>query len=75
MNFFETSTRNLLAYEAAAGVGHHVALSVVGSDGLSGGIPGPEICRFVGKDRRDGPATGPECGSIASLSTQTVSQS
>src|SRR5436305_5144125 len=32
MNFFETSTRNLLAYEGAAGVGHHVALSVVGSE-------------------------------------------
>jgi uncharacterized protein YbjT (DUF2867 family) len=32
MQFFETSTRNLLAYEAAAGVGHHVALSVVGSE-------------------------------------------
>jgi uncharacterized protein YbjT (DUF2867 family) len=32
MNFFETSTRNILASEAAAGVGHHVALSVVGSD-------------------------------------------
>ncbi|AVT38538.1 SDR family oxidoreductase [Plantactinospora sp. BB1] len=30
--FFETSTRNLLAAEAAAGVGHHVALSVVGAD-------------------------------------------
>src|SRR5260370_1098514 len=26
MKFFETSTRNLLTYEAAAGVGHHVAL-------------------------------------------------
>ena len=34
MEFFETSTRNLLAYEAAAGVGHHVALSVVGCDRL-----------------------------------------
>src|ERR1700720_943063 len=34
MNFFETSTRNLLAAEAAAGVGHHVALSVVGSERL-----------------------------------------
>ena len=34
MNFFRTSTRNLLTYEAAAGVGHHVALSVVGCDGL-----------------------------------------
>ena len=32
MNFFETSTRNLLVYEASAGVGHHVALSVVGSE-------------------------------------------
>ena len=35
MKFFETSTRNLLASEAAAGVGHHVALSVVGTDRLS----------------------------------------
>ena len=35
LNFFETSTRNLLNYEAAAGVGHHVALSVVGTDRLS----------------------------------------
>jgi uncharacterized protein YbjT (DUF2867 family) len=32
--FFETSGRNLLAAEAAAGVGHHVALSVVGTDHL-----------------------------------------
>src|SRR3954464_12640155 len=35
MKFFETSTRNLLTYEAAAGVGHHVALSVVGTERLS----------------------------------------
>ena len=34
MNFFQTSTRNLLSYEAAAGVGHHVALSIVGSESL-----------------------------------------
>src|SRR2546423_4851230 len=34
MKFFETSTRNLLDYEAAAGVGHHVALSVVGTERL-----------------------------------------
>src|SRR5438094_7331726 len=32
--FFETSGRNLLAAETAAGVGHHVALSVVGTDRL-----------------------------------------
>jgi uncharacterized protein YbjT (DUF2867 family) len=32
--FFQTSSRNLLAAEAAAGVGHHVALSVVGTDRL-----------------------------------------
>ncbi|MFI0454158.1 SDR family oxidoreductase [Actinomadura sp. 6N118] len=31
VEFFETSTRNLLAAEAAAGVGHHVALSLVGT--------------------------------------------
>ncbi|HVH86598.1 MAG TPA: SDR family oxidoreductase [Terriglobales bacterium] len=35
LNFFETSTKNLLTYEAAAGVGHHVALSVVGTDRLA----------------------------------------
>jgi uncharacterized protein YbjT (DUF2867 family) len=35
LKFFETSTRNLLTQEAAAGVGHHVALSVVGTDRLS----------------------------------------
>jgi uncharacterized protein YbjT (DUF2867 family) len=34
MRFFETSTRNLLAAEAVAGVGHHVALSVVGTERL-----------------------------------------
>src|SRR3979409_2127583 len=32
LKFFETSTRNLLVYEAVAGVGHHVALSVVGTE-------------------------------------------
>ena len=32
LKFFETSTTNLHAAEEAAGVGHHVALSVVGSD-------------------------------------------
>jgi uncharacterized protein YbjT (DUF2867 family) len=34
LDFFETSSRNLLAAEGAAGVGHHVALSVVGTDRL-----------------------------------------
>jgi uncharacterized protein YbjT (DUF2867 family) len=35
LEFFVTSTRNLLTGEAAAGVGHHVALSVVGSERLT----------------------------------------
>jgi len=34
LDFFETSGRNILAAEAAASVGHHVALSVVGTDRL-----------------------------------------
>jgi uncharacterized protein YbjT (DUF2867 family) len=34
LKFFEGSTRNLLAHEAAAGVVHHVALSVVGTERL-----------------------------------------
>jgi uncharacterized protein YbjT (DUF2867 family) len=36
MEFFETSGRNLLAAEKTAGVKHHVALSVVGTDRLTG---------------------------------------
>ena len=43
MDFFTTSTGNLLTYEAAAGVAHHVALSVVGSDRL------PEYGYFLAK--------------------------
>ena len=35
LKFFETSTRNLLTYEATARVGHHVALSVVGTQLLA----------------------------------------
>ncbi len=40
MDFFETSGRNLLAAEKAAGVKHHVALSVVGTDRLTESGPG-----------------------------------
>jgi uncharacterized protein YbjT (DUF2867 family)/nitrite reductase/ring-hydroxylating ferredoxin subunit len=43
MDFFKVATGNLLSYEAAAGVGHHVALSVVGSDRL------PEYGYFLAK--------------------------
>ncbi len=35
LEFFETSTRHILEAEAAAGVGHHVALSVVGAERLA----------------------------------------
>jgi uncharacterized protein YbjT (DUF2867 family) len=34
LEFFKTSTGNMLTYEAAAGVGHHVALSIVGCERL-----------------------------------------
>lgn len=43
MKFFQTSTRNLLAAEAAAGVKHHVALSIVGTERT------PEIGYFRAK--------------------------
>jgi uncharacterized protein YbjT (DUF2867 family) len=36
MDFFQTSARTILAAEDAAGVGHHVALSVVGTERLQG---------------------------------------
>ncbi len=35
LDFFETSTNHLLAAEAAAGIRHHVALSVVGAEQLT----------------------------------------
>src|SRR6202521_5960365 len=37
LEFFETSGRNLLAAEATAGVRHHVALSIVGTDRTDNG--------------------------------------
>lgn len=37
MAFFQTSTRNLIAGEKAARVTHHVTLSIVGADRLTGG--------------------------------------
>lgn len=43
MEFFSNSTKNLLASEAAAGVGHHVALSIVGTQRL------PQIPYFRAK--------------------------
>jgi uncharacterized protein YbjT (DUF2867 family) len=43
MNFFQTSTRNLLSSERAAGVKHHVALSIVGTERT------PEIGYFRAK--------------------------
>src|SRR5277367_949216 len=36
MQFFQTSTRNLLAAETHAGVAHHVAVSVVGAERMPG---------------------------------------
>jgi uncharacterized protein YbjT (DUF2867 family) len=46
LKFFETSTRNLLKYEADAGVRHHIALSVVGTERMleSGFFP-PKLLR------------------------------
>jgi uncharacterized protein YbjT (DUF2867 family) len=48
LEFFTKSTRNLLAHEIAAGVGHHVALSVVGTDRL------PESGYFRAKLAQEG---------------------
>lgn len=38
MDFFRASTANLLKAEADAGVQHHVALSVVGTERLQGAV-------------------------------------
>src|SRR5918995_330221 len=48
LNFFETSTSNLLDAEAAAGVDHHVALSIVGTERLSVGSPVNGIVEVAG---------------------------
>ena len=47
MRFFQTSSRNLLAAEQAAGVGHHVALSIVNTDRL------PDIGFFRAKTAQE----------------------
>jgi uncharacterized protein YbjT (DUF2867 family) len=47
--FFSTSTLNLLSYGAAAGVGHHVALSVVGTDRLAAAQGG----YFIAKQQQE----------------------
>ena len=51
LEFFETSGRNLLAAEKTAGVRHHVALSVVGTDRLLEVVPVPKWLL----PREDGP--------------------
>lgn len=43
VHFFRTATENLLAAERRAGVGHHVALSIVGVDGV------PDNAHYAGK--------------------------
>ena len=43
--FFEATTRALLASEAATGVGHHVALSIVGIDGVDDGYYGGKLAQ------------------------------
>ena len=62
MDFFQTSARNILTAEAAAGIGHHVALSVVGTERLQAsgsGRAGPHhdpprhpVLRVHPRDRR-----------------------
>ncbi len=47
--FFYTSTMNLLSYGQAAGVGHHVALSVVGTDRLARAEGG----YFIAKEQQE----------------------
>lgn len=47
LDFFETSTLNLLTYGAAAGIRHHVALSVVGTDRLAETEHGYFRAKFV----------------------------
>jgi uncharacterized protein YbjT (DUF2867 family) len=53
MDFFERSGRNLLAAEKAAGVRHHVALSVVGTDRLTGSGPGSTSGYFRAKEAQE----------------------
>ena len=55
LEFFETSTRNILDAEAAAGVGHHVALSVVGTERLaeSGYMQGEDRAREADQELVD----------------------
>src|SRR5438067_13046137 len=53
LEFFETSGRNLLSAAKSAGVKHHVALSVVGTDRLTGSGPGSLSGYFRAKMARE----------------------
>ena len=54
LDFFQTSSRNLLAAETAAGVGHHVTLSVVGAERLpESGYMRAKVAQEDGEGRAD----------------------
>lgn len=57
IRFFETVTSNLLAAEAEAGVGHHVALSIIGVDRVDYGY-------YLGKRRQEELALSGSSGTV-----------
>ena len=60
LEFFQTASRNLLAAETAAGVGHHAVLSVVGTDRLpESGYFRAKVAQEETRPSRGGPVHDP----------------
>ena len=62
LEFFETSGRNLLAAEAAAGIRHHVALSIVGTDRSDNGYFRAKVAQEKLIEASGMHAAGRRCG-------------
>ena len=65
--FFTTATRHLIAAEQAAGVGHHLALSIVGIDGLETGYYAGKLAQE--REVSAGSAPGRSCAPPSSTSS------
>ncbi|WEK61332.1 MAG: NAD-dependent epimerase/dehydratase family protein [Candidatus Microbacterium colombiense] len=72
-SFFDTATRNLLAAEKSAGVGHHVALSIVGIDGIDASYYAGKLAQERAVAAGDVPSTIARAGQFHEFAGQLLS--
>ena len=73
VEFFETATRNLLAAESRAGVAHHVALSIVGIDGIDASYYAGKLAQERAVDAGAVPFTIARAGQFHEFAGQLLS--